>query len=142
MKGLLLDTNVLSELRKGVRADPHVRAWLAKVDDSSLFSSVLVVGEIRRGIETLRRRDAVSARALDRWLARLETAYADRLLPIDRAVAEEWGRLDAAFGLPAVDGLLVATARVHELVLVTRNTKDVLRTGIELLNPFHASRGS
>ena len=142
MNGLLLDTNVLSELRKGGRADSHVRAWFAKVDDSSLFSSVLVVGEIRRGIETLRRRDAVSARALDRWLARLETAYADRLLPIDRAVAEEWGRLDAAFGLPAVDGLLVATARVHELVLVTRNTKDVLRAGIKLLNPFHASRGA
>jgi predicted nucleic acid-binding protein len=139
VNGLLLDTNVLSELRKGGRADPHVRAWLTKAEDSSLFSSVLVVGEIRRGIETLRRRDAVSARALDRWLARLELAYADRLLPIDRAVAEEWGRLDAAFGLPVVDGLLAATARVHDLVLVTRNTKDVLRTGIRLLNPFHPS---
>ncbi len=139
MSGLLVDTNVLSELRKGGRADPHVRAWLAKVEDNALFSSVLVVGEIRRGIETLRRRDAVSARALDRWLARVEMAYADRLLPIDRAVAEEWGRLDAAFGLPVVDGLLAATALVHDLVLVTRNTKDLLRTGIRLLNPFHAS---
>lgn len=138
MRGLLLDTNVLSELRKGVRANPHVRAWLAKADDSALFSSVLVVGEIRRGIETLRRRDVASARALDRWLARVEQVYADRLLPVDRIVAEEWGRLDAAFGLATVDGLLAATARVHDLVLVTRNTKDVQRTGIKLFNPFQA----
>jgi hypothetical protein len=129
---------VLSELRKGVRANPHVRAWLAKADDSALFSSVLVVGEIRRGIETLRRRDVASARALDRWLARVEQVYADRLLPVDRIVAEEWGRLDAAFGLATVDGLLAATARVHDLVLVTRNTKDVQRTGIKLFNPFQA----
>lgn len=138
MTGVLLDTNVLSELRKGGRADRHVRAWFAKVEDSSLFTSVLVVGEIRRGIEMLRRRDAVAARSLDRWLATLESAYAGRLLSIDRAVAEEWGRLDAAFGLPAVDGLLAATARVHDLVLVTRNTKDVLRTGIKVLDPFTA----
>ena len=138
MKGLLIDTNVLSELRKGPRANSRVRAWFAEVEESSLFSSVLCIGEIRRGVETLRRRDAVSARALDRWLARLEKAYADRLLPVDRAVAEEWGRLDAAFGLPAVDGLLAATACVHDLVLVTRNTKDVSRTGVDLLNPFDA----
>ena len=72
MTGLLLDTNVLSELRKGARANPHVRAWLDAADDNALFTSVLVVGEIRRGIETLRRRDSASARALDRWLARLE----------------------------------------------------------------------
>jgi predicted nucleic acid-binding protein len=139
VSGLLLDTNVLSELRKGDRANPHVRAWLAKADDNALFTSVLVVGEIRRGIETLRRRDAPAARALDRWLARVENAYGERLLPIDRVVAEEWGRLDAACGLPPVDGLLAATARVHDLVLVTRNTKDVVRTGVKVLNPFTAS---
>ena len=74
----------------------------------------------------------------ERWLARVEQVYADRLLPVDRIVAEEWGRLDAAFGLATVDGLLAATARVHDLVLVTRNTKDVQRTGIKLFNPFQA----
>jgi predicted nucleic acid-binding protein len=142
VSGLLLDTNVLSELRKGARANPHVRAWFAKVDDADLFTSVLVVGEIRRGIETLRRRDAASARALDRWLARIENAYADRLLPVDRNVAEDWGRLDAAFGLPAVDGLLAATARIHGLGLVTRNVKDVRRTGIKVINPFEAPRAA
>lgn len=107
------------------------------MDESALFLSVLVVGEIRRGIERIRPRDEPSARALDRWLARLERAYAGRLLSVDHAVAVEWGRLDAAFGLPLVDGLLAATARVHGLVLVTRNTKDVARTGVETLDPFH-----
>lgn len=138
MSGFLLDTNVLSELRKGPRANAHVRAWIEDVDDNALFMSVLVVGEIRRGIENLRRRDAASARALDRWLARLEQAYGERVLQVDRGIADDWGRLDAAFGLPAIDGLLAATARVHGLVLVTRNTKDVGRAGIAVLNPFES----
>ena len=136
MTGFLLDTNVLAELRKGVRANAQVRAWLDAVDDNALFMSVLVIGEIRRGIETLRQRDASSARALDRWVARVEQAYGDRVLPVDRAIVDDWGRLDAAFGLPAIDGLLAATARVHGLVLVTRNTRDVRRAGIAVLNPF------
>ncbi len=136
MTGLLLDTNVLSELRKGARASFHVRAWLADADDNALFTSVLVVGEIRRGIDSLRRRDAASARALDRWLGRLEQAYGERILPVDRAIADDWGRLDAALGLPAIDGLLAATARVHGLVLVTRNTKDIGRAGVDVLDPF------
>ena len=139
MSGFLLDTNVLSELRKGPRANAHVRAWIEDVDDNALFMSVLVVGEIRRGIENLRRRDAASARALDRWLARLEQAYGERVLQVDRGIADDWGRLDAAFGLPAIDGLLAATARVHGLVLVTRNTKDVGRAGIAVLNPFEST---
>ena len=136
MKGLLLDTNVVSELRKGARANANVRTWFSAVDDDALYLSVLVVGEICRGVETVRRRDPASARALDRWLARVEREYASRLLAVDRDVAMEWGRLDAAFGLPAIDGLLVATARVHDLAFVTRNTKDVARSGITLVDPF------
>lgn len=136
MKGFLVDTNVLSELRKGARAHAGVSAWFESAPEDSLFLSVLVVGEIRRGIEALRGRDRASALNLDRWLARLEQVYGSRILPVNQAIAEEWGRIDAAFGLPAIDGLLGATARVHELVLVTRNTKDVLRAGIDLLNPF------
>ncbi len=136
MSGWLLDTNVVSELRKRERADTNVLAWYAGVDGGSLWLSVLVLGEIRRGIETLRRRDERSARTLDRWVARLERQHGGRILPVDLPIALEWGRLDAAFGLSPVDGLLAATARVHRLTLATRNTKHVARTGVECLNPF------
>ncbi len=139
MSGWLLDTNIVSELRRGQRADTNVRTWYAAVDARALWLSVLVLGEIRRGIETLRRRDQASARALDRWVTRLERDHGGRILPVDLAVATEWGRLDAAFGLSPVDGLLAATARVHHLALVTRDTRPIARTGVEYLTPF-ASR--
>jgi toxin FitB len=131
----LLDTNIVSELRKGERADPRLRAWFDDADEETLFTSVLVVGEMRRGIESLRRRDAPSALALEHWLAGLTDGFADRILPVDRLVAEEWGRLNVPDPVPTVDGLLAATARVHGLTLVTRNTRDVARTGVPLLNP-------
>lgn len=131
----LLDTNIVSELRKGERADPRLRAWFAGADDGALFTSVLVVGEIRRGIESLRRRDVPSALALEHWLGALTDGFADRILPVDRAVAEEWGRLNVPDPVPTVDGLLAATARVHGLTLVTRNTRGVARTGVPLLDP-------
>jgi predicted nucleic acid-binding protein len=132
----LLDTNVISELRKGERAHPGVSAWLAEVADEEIFFSVLTIGEIRRGIESVRRRDPDSAAALDRWLALLSEAHADRILPVDRAIAEEWGRMNVPDPLPVVDGLLAATARVLGLTLVTRNVGDVEGAGVELLDPF------
>jgi hypothetical protein len=131
----LLDTNIVSELRKGERADPRLRAWFAEADEDALFTSVLVVGELRRGIESIRRRDVPSALALEHWLAALTDGFAERILPIDRMVAEEWGRLNVPDPVPTVDGLLAATARVHGLTLVTRNTRDVVRTGVPLLDP-------
>jgi predicted nucleic acid-binding protein len=136
LSGLLLDTNVVSELRKGDRADVNVLAWYAGVPEQSVWLSVLVLGEIRRGIEALRRRDRRAALALDRWVAKVEHGHRGRVLSVDLAVAEEWGRLDAAHGQPPVDGLLAATARVHDLTLVTRNTHDVARTGVRCLDPF------
>ena len=136
MKGFLIDTNVLSELRKGARADVNVRRWFEGIDDNSIFLSVLVTGEIRRGIESIRKRDARAALALERWLDNVMEAYSERVLPVDAATADEWGRLDARGTLPVVDGLLAATARVHDLTLVTRNVKDVVRTGIDMLDPF------
>ncbi len=136
MSGWLLDTNIVSELRKKERANANVRAWYEAIDAGAIWLSVLVVGEIRRGIETLRRRDERSARALDRWAGRLEREHDSRILPVDRAIALEWGRLDAAFGLSPIDGLLAATARVHGLTLATRNTKHVLRSGVRCVNPF------
>jgi toxin FitB len=132
----LLDTNVIAELRKGPRASAHVRTWFAGVDADDIFLSALTIGEIRRGVESVRRRDPPAARALERWLRRLLLDHADRIVGVDAAVAEEWGRLGVPDPLPVIDGLLAATARVHDLVLVTRNVKDVERTGVEFLNPF------
>ena len=100
------------------------------------FLSVLVTGEIRRGIASLRKRDPRAATTLERWLDTLVRAYADRVLPVDAAIADEWGRLDAQGTVPVVDGLLAATVRVHGLTLVTRNLKDILRTGVDALDPF------
>jgi toxin FitB len=132
----LLDTNVISELRKGQRADARVREWFAGLDDPEIYLSVLTIGEIRRGIESVRRRDRDSAAALDSWLARLSEAHRDRILPIDRTMAEEWGRMNVPDPLPVVDGLLAATAKVAGLIFVTRNVADVQSSGVELFNPF------
>ena len=131
----LLDTNVVSEIRKP-QAHPHVRAWFASVSGERLYLSVLTVGEIRRGIERLRRRDPAQAAVFEAWLASLRQHYADRLLPVTAEIAEEWGRLNVPDPIPTVDGLLAATARVGGLVLVTRNTVDLTRTGVRLLDPF------
>jgi toxin FitB len=132
----LLDTNVVSELRKGGRANPGVVSWFADVAEEEIFLSVLTIGEIRRGVESVRRRDPDSAAALDSWLARLSDAHRDRIVPVDRRIAEEWGRMNVPDPLSVVDGLLAATASILGLTLVTRNTADVQGTGVELLDPF------
>lgn len=132
----LLDTNVVAELRKGARANAHVRSWFAALEPDSIVLSVLTIGEIRRGIESVRRRDPPAARALERWLRRVLTDHRDRILGVDLAVAEEWGRLSVPDSLPVVDGLLAATAKVHGLILATRHIKDVARSGADLVNPF------
>jgi toxin FitB len=131
----LLDTNIISEVRKP-RPDGRVTAWLASVEGDDLFLSVLVVGEIGQGIERLRRRDPRRAAAYVEWLVELRTAYADRIVPVDLAAADEWGRLNSVTRLPVVDGLLAATAKVRGWTLVTRNTRDVAGTGVRLLDPF------
>lgn len=132
----LLDTNVIAELRKGARANGKVRAWFATLDSDAIYLSVLTIGEIRRGIESLRRRDVAAARALDAWVLRLVTEHDTRILPVDLPVVEEWGRLGVPDPLPVIDGLLAATAKVHSLTLATRNVKDVTRTRVRLVNPF------
>jgi hypothetical protein len=137
----LVDTNVLSELRKGDRANAGVRAWFAEARDEDLFTSVLVLGEVRRGIESLRRRDVPSALAIEQWLARLTTTFADRVLAVDARVADRWGTLNAPDPVPTVDGLLAATAMIHDLVLVTRNVRDVASTGVRLLDPYSPAAG-
>jgi toxin FitB len=132
----LLDTNVISELRKGDRADENVTSWFAELADEEIFLSALTLGEIRRGIESIRRRDAKTAGVLESWLGRVADRHGDRIVPIDRAIAEEWGRMNVPDPLPVVDGLLAATAKVVGLTLVTRNTADIERAGIRCVNPF------
>jgi len=132
----LIDTNVISELRKGGRADPAVVAWFADLEDEEVFLSVLTLGEIRRGIESIRRRDPDGAVALDSWLGRIFETHRERVLPIGQATAEEWGRMNVPDPLPVVDGLLAATARANGLTFATRNVADIARTGVEYLNPF------
>jgi predicted nucleic acid-binding protein len=132
----LVDTNILSEIRKGKACDASVRRWWEAVAADEVYISVLVLGEIRRGIELRRRNDPVQANVLGAWLTRLETVYVDRILNVDTAVADLWGRLQVPNPLPVVDGLLAATALVHDLTLVTRNVGDVSTTGVRVVDPF------
>jgi len=134
----LVDTNIISELRKRDRANANVRAWFASVTDDDLFLSVLVIGEIRQGIERVRERDSRQAEALEAWLGRVRKLFGPRLLPITESVAEEWGRLNRIRPLPTVDSLLAATAKVNGLTLVSRNATDFSGTGVSFLDPFAA----
>jgi hypothetical protein len=134
----LLDTNVISEVRKGARCTASVAAWWSKVNEDDLWLSALVIGEIRRGIELARKRDPQKATALETWLQDVVTGFDDRILTVDTKVAEEWGRLNALRPLPIVDALLAATARVKGLTLVTRNGKDLTGIGVSIFNPFEA----
>lgn len=132
----LVDTNVLSELRKKTRCDPGVSTWAEGVSEESMFTSVLVIGEIRRGVDRVARKDAAQGRALGRWLEQVRAAFAGRTLEVTEQIAEEWGRLDAFTPRPVVDALLAATARVHGLTMVTRNTADFDVMGVDVFNPF------
>jgi predicted nucleic acid-binding protein len=134
--GFLLDTNVVSELRKGRRCNPGVATWFAKVGPEEIYLSVVTIGELRKGIENIRRRDAPAADSLEKWLQGLVTAHRDRILLIDQGIAEIWGRFNVPDPLPVIDGLIAATAQVHKLTLVSRNLEDVARTGVACLNPF------
>jgi predicted nucleic acid-binding protein len=132
----LLDTNVVSELRKA-RPNARVVDWYAQHRSVDVYLSTLVVGEIRQGVERLRRRDESRAATLERWLEGLVASYGDRILPVSTDVAQVWGRLNSArTPPPVVDGLMAATALVHRLTLVTRNVGDVARTGVPTVNPF------
>ncbi|MGH3086328.1 MAG: type II toxin-antitoxin system VapC family toxin [Rubrobacteraceae bacterium] len=138
----LLDTNVVSETRKGSRADTGVMRWISSVSDDELYVSVLVIGEVRQGIENLIRRDPVQANHLEAWLSSLRRRYAERILPIDLEIAEEWGRMNAPDPISSRDGLMAATAKARNMTFVTRNTADVQRTGARLLDPFEGGSAS
>lgn len=139
MSGFLLDTNIISELVKP-RPEPKVTRWIDETDESLLFLSVLTLGEIRKGIASLK--DASRRVSLETWLDHdLALRFMSRILFIDQAVADRWGRIAAAAlaanaPLPVIDGLLAATAIQHNLTLVTRNTTDVAATAVAVFNPW------
>ena len=134
----LIDTNIISEVRKGDRGDPAVAAWWNGVAEDDLWLSSLVLGEIRKGVELARRRDPRRAEALEVWLTDVMSRFGNRVLPVDTAVAEQWGRMNAVRSLPVIDGLLAATAKANGLTLVTRNVADMAELDVDVLNPFEA----
>ena len=139
MSGFLLDTNVLSELIKP-KPEAKVVQWIEGTNESSLFLSVLTLGEIRNGVARLRQ--GARRGRLEAWLrVDLRGRFQDRILPIDEAIAERWGAISALAAaqgkpLPVIDGLLAATALHHDLTLATRNASDVAATGVSILNPW------
>ena len=111
--------------------------WVAVTPVKEIGTSVVVLAEIRRGIELKRRNDLNQAEALDRWFAQMRTRLGDRVLPVDEPIAETWAMMmSVSSPLPFIDGLLAATAKVHSLTLVTRNVDDVTRTGVPIIDPF------
>jgi toxin FitB len=126
----LLDTSVVSELRKR-SPDRNMLNWFDTASSAELFISMLTVGEISLGIERLRRKDEVQAVRLEQWLAGLRDVYADRLVSVDEQTAQEWGRINVPDQLPLIDG-----QKVRGWILVTRNTDDLARSGVALINPF------
>jgi len=132
----LLDTNVLSEIRKGKNCDAKVRQWWNSTTESDIYLSVIVAGEIYRGIDKLMKTNPAMARKFQIWLASVVREFEGRTLNIDLKTAEIWGRLSSKRTLPLADGLLAATALAHDLTLVTSNTRDIQGTGVRYLNPF------
>jgi predicted nucleic acid-binding protein len=142
MRGFLLDTNIPSEMRR-VRPEQRVIEWLKAVNDDELYLSVITIGEIWKGFTLLR--DATRRAQLEQWLEReVRDWFAERILPVNEAVAERWGVLEAerqlrGAPLNTADGLIAATALEHDLTLVTHNGKDFVGLGVQILDPWKDS---
>ncbi len=134
-RGYLLDTNVISELRHPLRRK-NVEQLIRKQPAHTLYLSVLTVGELQRGLSKLKRKEGVRSAKLAWWIDDIISSFGDRILPVDLRISTTWAGISAARTLPAIDALLAATAIVHGLTLVTRNTRDVEDTGASLLNPW------
>ena len=137
MKKYLLDTNVVSEMRK---QKPHgaVVAWLTDLRDEQVFLSAVTLGELQAGIELTRRQDPEKATEIERWVDQLEASY--QILPMDTASFREWGRLMHGKSDDLVeDGMIAATARKHDLIVATRNEDDFKQLNVQVFNPFKVS---
>ncbi len=130
----LLDTNIVSEARRG---SPEATAWIRSVRGRALHVSVITLGEIMRGVRLKERKDPKAAAFLAEWLIALRELHRETILPVTEAVALEWGRLSAERSSNTADGLIAATARVHDLILVTRNVADFEDTGVSIINPWN-----
>ncbi|AOK09399.1 MULTISPECIES: type II toxin-antitoxin system VapC family toxin [Burkholderia] len=137
----LVDTNVISEVRKRERADKGVMAFFRKAaqDDADLYLSVVTVGELRRGVEIIRHRgDKSQATRLENWLDGVLREFASNILGVDEEIGQLWGRLRVPHPEHSLDKLIAATALIHDLIVVTRNVDDFAGTGARVLNPFES----
>jgi predicted nucleic acid-binding protein len=133
---VLVDTNVVSELKRGRNADPRVLAWFSQLPKERIFTSVIVLGEVRRGIELVARRDKPQSELLERWYSSVREQLANRVLAVDEPVMMVWSRISVPDPLPAYDGLIAATALVHGMTVATRNAGDYRRAGVAVLDPW------
>jgi toxin FitB len=135
----LVDTDVISEARKGAKGNVGVREFFdnASQNNLALFLSAITIGELRQGVEAIRRRgDLAQSARLERWLDRLTVDFADAILPFDQDAAQIWGRLRVPHPENPLDKQIAATALIYDLTVVTRNTDHFAPTGVPILNPF------
>ena len=133
----LVDTNVISEARKGKKANLGVKKFFQTIDAADLYLSVQTIGEIRRGLENIRHRgDMLQARKLEKWLDLVTTDYAERILGFDEECAQVWGRLMSPHHEHPIDKQIAAIALIYDLTVVTRNLADFRSTGVKVVNPF------
>ncbi|MFT9000027.1 MAG: type II toxin-antitoxin system VapC family toxin [Acetobacter syzygii] len=135
----LLDTNILSETRRS-RADKKVMNFLASLNPESLYTSVLTVGELRKGVAVRCRTDPETGASLGAWVDALEHSFADRIIPIDISISRLWGELSSGRTRPVVDTLIAATAMTRGMILVTRNEGDVKGLDLEVINPWRSRK--
>jgi len=135
----LIDTNVISEVRKKQKINKGVDQFFKSIidDNNALYISVITIGELRRGIELIRHRgDIKQSNQLEEWLVLILNEYKDNILEIDNDIAQLWGKLRSPHPENALDKQIAATALIHDLTVVTRNDKDFIKTGVKILNPF------
>ena len=135
----LVDTDVISEARKGSQGNPGVRAFFARAsqEGAELYLSAVTIGELRQGVERIRHRgDRAQAQKLEEWLLRVTSAYADRILPLDEETAHIWGRLCVPNPENPLDKQIAATALIHDLEVISRNVAHYGPTGVRVRNPF------